>query len=596
MKSLKMALVGGQPAAAGGFRIWEENEIFRFLVTSNLFKDPKTIVDLPLRSSLSQLRAEFADSVLPYLAQGHPVPRDVADFFIAQHFTQPSSTLSAYVHDYAKFEGSSFMPFLKKHRLKAWAFAIRSIWQELARSTALCATITPNRHSKIALPHGFIMPGSRFREVYYWDTYWVIRGLIVSDMVPLAKELVENLLWLIQRFSFVPNGSRWYYTNRSQPPLLSEMVRVVYEATEDKDLLARAIEILQREYKYWTQDPHSVLVAGATGKIHRLSRYYALWDKPRPESQCFDEKEAQGFSSTEAAQLYREIASGAETGWDFSSRWMADGKSMRTLRTTLIVPTDLNAFLLQMERNIASFAACLGPEYAATRAKFCCRAEIRRGALDALLWNEERGQWLDYWLDGTKDSEGVWRSGHQNVQTFASNFVPLWCGALQDGNGSWDMERAEKVVEAFKLSGLLQVGGVATSMNPSGHQWDFPNAWPPLQHILAEGFRNVPTPTGTSVAEDIATRAIQTMLVAYENTGFMHEKYESSQVGGIGGGGEYLPQVGFGWSNGVALALLKEFHSSLSASIPDYCEETAHDSEEKLHPLQPKEKAGPSLM
>jgi len=144
-----------------------------------------------------------------------------------------------------------------------------------------------------------IIPGSRLREVYYWDSFWIIRGLLASKMYETAKGIVNNLVSLIHKYGFVLNGARTYYTNRSQPPLLSAMVRAIYMKTGDIDLLKMAFPTLLQEHRFWNSGIHKVIVRDARGAEHSLSRYYARWDAPRPESATTDMETAAGLTESE---------------------------------------------------------------------------------------------------------------------------------------------------------------------------------------------------------------------------------------------------------------------------------------------------------
>ena len=256
-------------------------------------------------------------------------------------------------------------------------------------------------------------------------------------------------------------------------------------------------------------------------------------------------------------QLYCDIASAAESGWDFSSRWFADQHTLRTLRTTRVVPADLNAFLVGMEDDITVFAAQL--EDSATAALFARAAAARREAVQACLWDAGAGCWCDAALlqqqqGGAGGQGGVWTGWERNTQPLASNWVPLACGVCEAGS-----DQAHAAVASFKRSGLLQPAGVATSANVTGQQWDAPNAWPPLQHLLVSGLRRSGVEEGVELAREVALRWIKTCFVAFGVTGQMHEKYNAGSVGGVGSGGEYVPQTGFGWSNGVVLDLLDQY-------------------------------------
>ncbi|KAF6257659.1 trehalase-domain-containing protein [Scenedesmus sp. NREL 46B-D3] len=455
-------------------------------------------------------------------------------------------------------------------RLLQFGRDVHGLWRLLCRQVSPGVPQNPERHSLLPLPNRTVVPGDRFRETYYWDSYWVIRGLLVSGMTDTAAGLVGNLMAMLAAVGHVPNGARVYYLNRSQPPLLSAMVREVHEAAPQRDpaLLSRALPLLLREHDYWTSAPKAVRVATADGTVHNMSRYYADWSQPRPESYREDVETAAAATGSAdpadpaAAALYRELASGAESGWDYSSRWFGDGKTLGTIRTTQIVPADLNAFLFQMERNIAWAANQTGD--AATSEQFNRAAAKRRAAMQALLWNATTGMWHDGILSSANTSgsssnttaaAGQPYTLTQNPGVFASNFVPLWAG-LAEG----DEAQGARVVQALQASGLVGPAGIATSLNPTGQQWDYPNGWPPLQHMLVEGASMYGGAEGDAFAGKLARTWVTMNMRVFNSTGAMHEKYDVSTPSGlVGRGGEYAPQVGFGWSNGVALAFLAKY-------------------------------------
>ncbi|KAH9719030.1 Trehalase [Citrus sinensis] len=319
-----------------------------------------------------------------------------------------------------------------------------------------------------------------------------------------AKAIVTNLISLIDTYGYVLNCARAYCTNRSQPPIFSAMVYDIYNRTGDLDL----------------------------DKAH-ASKHLNAYEKE---------------------QFYRELASTAESGWDFSTRWMRNTSDFSTLAITSILPVDLNIFILKMELDIASMAQIVGDNR--TAESFLKAAQARKQAINSVFWNEEKGQWLDYWIsNGTSSQEcRRWKASNQNNNAFASNFVPIWIDLFNS-----DTCIVEKVRKSFQSSGLLGAAGIATSLTRSGEQWDFPNGWAPLQHMIVEGFAKSGSQEAKSMAQDIVMRWINSNYVAYKETGAIHEKYDVEKCGDIGGGGEYIPQTGFGWSNGVVLAFLEEF-------------------------------------
>uniref|UniRef100_A0A0E0BCT1 Trehalase n=1 Tax=Oryza glumipatula TaxID=40148 RepID=A0A0E0BCT1_9ORYZ len=516
--------------------------------------DPKLYVDLPLAADAS---AAAALASLPRAAPS----RGEMEAYISRYFALAGSDLVA-AADPPDFERDppGFLPRVERAEARAWALEVHALWKDLTRRVAPAVAARPDRHTLLPLPGRVVVPGSRFREVYYWDSYWVVRGLLVSKMYETAKDIVLNLVYLVEKYGFVLNGARSYYTNRSQPPLLSSMVLDIYMATGDMAFVRRVFPSLLKEHSFWMSEVHNVAVMDNHGRVHNLSRYQAMWNKPRPESATIDEEFASKLSTAAKEKFYHQVASTAETGWDFSSRWMRDSTDMTTLTTSCIIPVDLNTFILKMEQDIAFFAKLIGES--TTSEIFSEASKARHNAIDSVLWNADMEQWLDYWLPTDGNCQGVyqWKSISQNRAIFASNFVPLWLNAQHSGLEQFvDEAKSVRVMRSLQKSGLLQPAGIATSLSNTGQQWDFPNGWAPLQHLIVEGLLRSGSGEARELAEDIATRWVRTNYDAYKATGAMHEKYDVVTCGKSGGGGEYKPQTGFGWSNGVILSFLDEF-------------------------------------
>ncbi|CAN6300387.1 unnamed protein product [Urochloa humidicola] len=515
--------------------------------------DPKLYVDLPLATDERAAAAALPPS---------PPSRAEMEAYVARYFGTAGSDLEpADLPDFDP-EPRGFLPRVGSPEARAWALEVHALWKDLARQVAPAVAERPERHTLLPLPGRVVVPGSRFREVYYWDSYWVVRGLLVGKMYDTAKDIVLNLVYMVETYGFVLNGARSYYTNRSQPPLLSSMVLDVYGATGDVEFVRRAFPSLLKEHRFWISEIHNVPIRDNHGQVHNLSRYQARWNKPRPESATIDEELASKINSVaDKEKLYQQIASTAESGWDFSSRWMRNSTDMTTLATTYIIPVDLNTFIFKMERDIAAFAKLVGEN--STYEKFLEASKARHIAINSILWNSEMEQWLDYWLPTDGDcQQGVyqWKSAAQNRKIFASNFIPLWLNAHHSGSVRFaDAAKSKRVMASLQKSGLLCAAGIATSLTNTSEQWDFPNGWAPVQHLIAEGLLHSGSEEAVKLAEDIATRWVRTNYAAYRVTGAMHEKYDVEACGKSGGGGEYKPQTGFGWSNGVVLSFLEEF-------------------------------------
>ncbi|XP_015896064.2 trehalase-like [Ziziphus jujuba] len=512
--------------------------------------DPKLYVDLSLKLDLSATKEAFDQ--LPRCENGLVFVQDLREY-IGKYFECAGDDLVCVEpKDFVK-EPEGFLPNVENQEVRAWALEVHSLWKNLSRKVSDEVQKHPESHTLLPLPQQVMIPGSRFREVYYWDSYWVIRGLLASKMYDTAKAIVTNLISLAEEYGYVLNGARAYYTNRSQPPLLSAMVHEIYKRTGDLEFAKKSLPTLIKEYQFWNSGIHKVTIEDAQACTHTLNRYYAMWNKPRPESSIIDKEFASKIPNDEKQHFFREVASAAESGWDFSTRWLRNPADFTTMATTSILPVDLNAFILGMELDIASLAEAVG-DYNTSK-KYFEASRVREEAMRSVFWNAEMGQWLDYWLMNSACKEvEKWQAQNQNQEAFASNFVPLWIKSFYS-----DSFLVDKVMKSLKNSGLLCAAGVATSLTNSGEQWDFPNGWAPLQHMIVEGLARSGSTEAKLLAKDIAIRWIRTNYVAYKKTRTMHEKYNVEKIGDFGGGGEYEPQTGFGWSNGVVLTFLEDF-------------------------------------
>ena len=529
----------------------EGSELLRAVHLGRLFPDSKEFVDMPLAAPAEEISRAFEAGCGGEKPGGG---REALYRFIADHFHPAGSDMErAELADW-RAEPGGFLPSVSGD-VREWALGLHALWRDLGRRTSPSLATHPERHSLLYLPHPTVVPGGRFRETYYWDSLWIVQGLLVSSMPQTAVGIVENLLHLLRAHGRVPNGGRTYYLGRSQPPLLSQMLRVLWDAPGVEGvkgaggLAERALEPLLEEYRFMTEGNRAVMLRDRAGTVHCLGRYFVQTGAPRPESFWEDFDLAKPLQSQSAKEsLYSELATAAESGWDFSSRWMEGGTSLRDIKVRRVIPVDLNVFLLQMEENIAFFAGNLSRSQ--VMVDFQERAKKRRLAMNAVMWDDRATQWKDVILDDLlpdcSGQSGVssWRLSGQIV---ASNFLPLWLGL--------DEVRGPEIVKSLEGSGLVLKGGISTSLIDSGQQWDYPNAWPPLQLMLIEGtFRH-----DAAFAGSLAQRWLRACFEGFQASGTMQEKYDATVLGRAGGGGEYAVQAGFGWTNGVALVLLEKF-------------------------------------
>ena len=498
-------------------------------VTAQQYPDPPQVVfrDLFIEVEMEQIfpdSKEFADAVPksspPEILRLYHSdrPQSQADLkrFVERHFDLPEKAAPV-----AALAGKTPV---REH--------IDSLWDQLTRKSPDSQLYS----SLLPLPLPYVVPGSRFRELYYWDSYFTMLGLSASGRQDLVQDMVRDFAYLIDTYGHIPNGNRSYYLTRSQPPFFFEMVALLSPGDKAR-AFARYLPQLKKEYAFWMEGAEGLrpgaarlhVVALPDGSL--LNRYWDNSDTPRDESYREDMTAAQ-TSGREPRELFHDIRSAAESGWDFSSRWFADGHTLATINIAEIVPPDLNSLLYGLENAIRSGCERTGqPECARD---FRRRAAARRAAANKYLWDEAAGSYLDYNFRLRK------RTGRMSAATL----YPLFVGMSNN-------RQASKVAKSV-ASQLLKPGGIVTTTTVTGQQWDAPNGWAPLQWIAVAGLTRY---QHGATAEAVACRWMVNVSRAYRQTGKLVEKYDVITPDRPGGGGEYPLQDGFGWTNGV----LREF-------------------------------------
>ncbi|EFN81352.1 trehalase [Harpegnathos saltator] len=508
---------------------------------SGIFNDSKTFVDLPQLQDPDVTVDHF--NTLMKSTNNKPTRTDI-NRFVRENFATEDELENATLSDWK--ENPSILKSIHDPVFREWAKNLNNIWRKLARNMKSNVTAHPQRHSLISVNNTFIIPGGRFKEFYYWDSYWIIEGLLLCDMHLTAKGIIENFLSMVERYGFVPNGGRVYYLSRSQPPLLIPMVAKYYEFTHDIDFLSKNIALLETEFEYW-QNQKTVNVT-KNGQTYRMARYVVNSSGPRPESYKEDYQLAAQLPEQKREELYNELKAAAESGWDFSYRWGVvtneNAKlSLVNVSTSNIIPVDLNAILERNARLLAFFHIILG-----NTEKVWSYAQIAkdyRAAIDNILWNEEEEIWLDYDVKNKRSRNAF----------YLSNLTPLYTMSY---NNSKTTKYAEKAVTYLDKNNVESYfGGTPTSVNYTGEQWDFPNAWPPLQSFLVKGLHQTSVERAMKLARELAGRWLRSNYIGYDEYGKMFEKYSAIHPGESGGGGEYIAQEGFGWTNGVVFEFLR---------------------------------------
>jgi len=480
-------------------------ELFASVQEAALFADSKTFADADPRRDPAAILADWR----------RDPPRDPAAMrtFVEANFTLPDEK------ETAAPDGLSLAAY------------IGSLWSVLTREPVA----PPPGSSLLPLPYRHVVPGGRFRELYYWDSYFTMLGLARSGRQDLVEDMVEAFGSLLDRFGRIPNGTRSYYLGRSHPPVFY----LIAGLSRDRSEAARRRRLgwMMAEHRFWMAGADALAPGEDYARVVRLPDGAVLnryWDDnalPRDESWREDVALAQSTPTRAASELWRDLRAAAESGWDFSSRWLGDRRSLATIRTTRLLPIDLNSLLYGLEGAVRDEAQALGEIETADR--FAMRATERRTAVERHLWNERTGYYADFDLDlGTQSDQ---RTAAMAFALFTRLSDPL---------------RAAKTARA--LSALVAPGGLLTTLDHTGQQWDAPNGWAPLQWVAISGLENYGE---SALADTISRHWLETVTDQYLKSSQCLEKYDM-QHGGAGGGGEYVSEVGFGWTNGVTLEIL----------------------------------------
>lgn len=484
--------------------------LFSDVQSAKLFPDQKTFADAVPKSDPLMILADYR------------MQRNQSSFDL-RHFVEVNFTLPEKGKPYVPPAGQN----LREH--------INALWPELTRTTDSAG----KWDSLLPLPKPYVVPGGRFREVYYWDSYFTMLGLAESGHWDKIEDMVANFGYEIDTWGHIPNGNRSYYLSRSQPPFFSLMVELL--ATHGGDeVLKTWLPQMEKEYQYWMEGADALQPGEANKRVVKLSdgsilnRYWDDSSTPRPESWLADVTTAKNNPNRPATEIYRDLRAAAASGWDFSSRWMDDPEQLGTIRTTSIVPVDLNALMFKMEKMLSRAYQVSGDSAKASH--YDALATARQKAIETNLWNTKEGWYADYDLKTKKVRN----------QLTAAALYPLFVNAAAK-------DRADKVA-AVTETRLLKAGGITTTTVKSGQQWDAPNGWAPLQWVAAAGLQNY---DHQKLAMSVSWRFLTNVQHTYDREQKLVEKYDVSSTGtGGGGGGEYPLQDGFGWTNGVTLKML----------------------------------------
>jgi alpha,alpha-trehalase len=477
-------------------------DMFGEIQMMKIFPDSKTFADATSKEDIDKIILEFRKR------------KNNTDFdakaFVEEFWEIPKPTASGFVSDTTKS--------LAEHIESLWPVLTRSRDKQVKGSTL------------ISLPYPYVVPGGQLEEMYYWDSYFIMLGLKESGNTEMIKKMLDNFAYLIDEIGHIPHGNRTYLISRSQPPFFAEMV-ALYAGLKGDEVYQEYLPAMQKEYNFWMrgfdivsleepQYEHCVLLK----ENEVINRYFDSNDAPRQEAY----REDSGMGN------FLNLRATCESGWDFSSRWLANKRYLSTVMTLDIFPVDLNALLYGLEQKLEKAYRLSGNVQEAEVFQSAQRSRI--DLMNNYHWSDSLGVLFDYQFEWEKP-----------LQRYTPAMMyPLFFKMVTQ-------EQAEKVVKNLKGK-LLKSGGVVTSTYDSGRQWDAPYGWAPLQWITLIGLDNYGYKED---ALELARRWTALNEKVYKETGKMMEKYNVEDLSLSSGGGIYPLQDGYGWTNGVYLAMKK---------------------------------------
>lgn len=494
---------------------------FEDVQRQRVYSDGKTFVDMVPRKRAKALAKEYA------------LERHDPDFnlqeFVNRHFYEFNPSRR---HTYVPTDETT----AREH--------VANLWPTLRRRNR------KNRGSLVAVPYEYVVPGGRFSEQFYWDSYFIMLGLAADGEWSTIAGMMRNYAYMLRKVGLIPTANRTYFLSRSQPPFFVHMVRLLARHRGRSRTYAEFLPTMLGEYRFWMKGrkiagerpdrpAYARVVRMPNGVV--LNRYYDNKTTPRPEMRQDDVEVAERSQNADKDKIFLDLRAAAESGWDFSSRWFRQLHDIQSIHTTDIVAVDLNVLLYQLELTIAETYTLLRQPLLAKR--FRMAAERRADTIRRYCWDASLQFFTDY----------DFRSGQTTASVTLAGVFPLYAKIATN-------EQAAAVARRIERD-FLKPGGLVTTLEDNGQQWDAPNGWAPLQWVAIQGLREYGY---FELANTIRDRWLATNESVFAHERKMVEKYDVVNPGG-GGGGEYPLQDGFGWTNGVYAALKDEQEKSNGA-------------------------------
>lgn len=522
-------------ASAQQSEVLFSSELFADVQLGSVFEDSKTFADAIAKMPIDEILTRYSEQKVQ---DGFELAA-----FVKHHFVLREHQSDKDIQPVSNNRKKYYKDQILEH--------IGVLWEQLSR-TPDGEAASSAKSSLISLPHPYIVPGGRFQEVYYWDTYFTALGLMLDGKHQLVLDTFKNFQFLLHDNGCVPNGNRDYYRGRSQPPVMALLYKLLQQHCDSLPEVTRpefqvsAIESLRTEYDFWMAGadvaidcarPHKRIVIMPDGSL--LNRYWDDNTGPRPESFKEDIELAESLNITNKSEFYRHIRAACESGWDFSSRWLKHSDDLASIRTCDIVPVDLNCLLYHLEITLSSLYAVQSQSADAQR--FSCAATARKAAIQKYLWKEDTGFYHDF---STAESQAT------DVMSLAAT-LPLFFNLASN-------EQAASVCNRLSQQ-FLEPGGLVTTLTNSPQQWDSPNGWAPLQWfavVAAENYAYGP------LANSVMQNWLNNIEICFNQHPGLMEKYNVKSFGTAASGGEYSVQEGFGWTNGVTRAFYEKTHNN----------------------------------
>ena len=483
-------------------------ELFHEVQRTGVYSDGKTFVDMVPRKRARELKKE-------YILESKDPDFNLNEF-VNRHF-----------YTYSPRRHKEYTP----HTSTTAREHVTHLWPGLERRNR------KTRGSLLPLPYPYIVPGGRFEEQFYWDTYFIMLGLAADNEWSKISGMMKNYAFMLRKFGMIPTANRTYFLSRSQPPFFAYMVRLLASHKGRTRTYAEYLPSMLTEYRFWTKGRKALKQhAGIQGYLRVvqmpngvvLNRYFDNKTTPRQETLQLDIETAEKSLVQNKEKIFVDLRAGAESGWDFSSRWFKDPRDIETIYTTDIVPVDLNCLLYQLERTIGEAYTLIKQPLLAKR--FFKSAERRAETILKYCWDPHERFFTDY----------DFRSGMITGKLTLAAAYPLFVRIATS-------EQAEMVARKIEQE-FLKDGGLIATLEDNGQQWDAPNGWAPLHYIVVQGLKEYGY---HALAAEIRDRWLESNEKVFANERRMIEKYDVTRAGELGGGGEYPLQDGFGWTNGV---------------------------------------------